>query len=66
MASAPCAWSGDSYSGVSLQCIRALAEESKYPEIREQLLTIAALVDRVAKQYDKGLRRPITAIEIVH
>lgn len=37
--------------------IRSLAEESKYPEIREQLLTIAAQFDRLAKQDDKGLRR---------
>jgi hypothetical protein len=37
--------------------IRALAGESKYPEIIEQLLTIAAQFERLAKHYDKGLRR---------
>jgi len=36
--------------------IRALAEKSQYPEIIGQLLTIAAQFERLAKQYDQGLR----------
>jgi hypothetical protein len=37
--------------------IRALAEQFSFPDIKEQLLTVAGQFDRLAEQCDLGLRR---------
>jgi len=37
--------------------IRALAGASSLPDMKEQILTIADPFDRLAEQYEKGLRR---------
>ncbi len=37
--------------------IRRLAEETSLPDLKQQLLMIADQFDRLAKQYELGLRR---------
>ena len=37
--------------------IRALADRFTIPEFKEQMLAIASQFDRLAEQFEKGLRR---------